>query len=244
MYTSVCNPLRISGGGGTTSEVERADNVLYVLFFACLIDKDVGRWKLQMLAVMVVFIALKYREEKREAGFVFLKGDTFLWYREPPGAWQGDQHQGVIFQKQIMNDSPKAILLKKCSQQHMFSGLRFHTRTSKVIFCAERKWKMVFRKLKRHPLVVIPQSSNSVVFGWRDMLTFPSLMCTPPPLWQTQHLCQIMSTMQSSRGGSSIVFKMEVYLPKHFAYSHEACRVNPAADASPIRKTPNNIHWQ
>lgn len=32
------------------------------------------------------------------------------------------------------------------------------------------------------------------------------------------------------------MFKMEVYLPKHFAYSHEACRVNPAADASPIRK--------
>lgn len=42
--------------------------------------------------------------------------------------------------------------------------------------------------------------------------------------------------MQSSRGGSSIVFKIEVYLPKHFAYSHEACRENPAADVSLIRK--------
>lgn len=43
MYTSVCNPLRISCGVGTTSEVERDDIVLHVLFFTCLIDKDVGR---------------------------------------------------------------------------------------------------------------------------------------------------------------------------------------------------------
>lgn len=34
---------------------------------------------------------------------------------------------------------------------------------------------------------------------------------------------------------AAFYLKMEVYLPKHFAYSHEACRVNPAADASPIR---------
>lgn len=29
---------------------------------------------------------------------------------------------------------------------------------------------------------------------------------------------------------------MGLYFPKHFAYYHEACRVNPAANASPIRK--------
>lgn len=153
---------------------------------------------------------------------------------EPLGAWQGDQHQGVIIpttQKRI--SFSKIHIIKECSTTYAFSPVSPYSHKEWHF----QDWGKLGNGIEKNQ-----------VASFGGYTTILKQLC----LWVKGHagfsIANVFSTAfvtdpasvsnyahkSSSIGG--IVFKMEVYLRKHFAYSHEACRVNPAADASPIRK--------
>lgn len=141
------------------------------------------------------------------------------------------------FPKGITNDSPAAIILRSARRNICFQAPPFHTRRSKVIFWTESSWKMVFIKIKGYPLVVIPQSSSSVVFGWGGPLIFSTAnVHSTAFVTDPASVLNYVRECKAAEVAAALHFKMEVCSQRHFAYSHEARWVNPAADASPIRK--------